>query len=161
MPRLRPIGLALIALTIIASACGSTSQGAAVPGGTDEPSATSTRDSEPTATEDSGQWALATMGDPADPSSVSTERVTTITFAEGELTGATPCNRYHAPYTLEGSKLTIGTIGATRALCGDPILDSQEVAYLQALDSATELTTDGDTLTITYGRGQQLRYQKA
>lgn len=116
----------------------------------------------PAVPEVSGEWVLVAMGGPEDPEPVSTERVTTITLTEGELTGAAPCNRYQASYTLDGASLVIGPIAATQALCGDPNLDGQEAAYLRALGTATELTIDGENmLTIAYGPGNQLRYRPA
>lgn len=102
------------------------------------------------------------MGTSSDRSAVSTERRTTITFGDDEAHGAAPCNRYRAPYTLDGERFEIGPIAATKALCGDPELDVQEALYLSALEasSTASLNEDGD-LTIAYGDGGRLHYRRA
>lgn len=123
---------------------------------------TATTESDEGAIGPAGEWVLATMGPAEAQRAVSTERLTTLSFAEGELRGAAPCNRYRAPYTMTGSRLTVELVAATKALCGDPDLDRQEADYLLALDRADSASiAEDDTLVITYQTGNELRYRRA
>ena len=57
----------------------------------------------------------------------------TLTLAaDGRAYGNAGCNHWFAPYTLEGDKLSFGTVGSTRKLCA-PALMEQEKRFLQAL----------------------------
>jgi heat shock protein HslJ len=59
----------------------------------------------------------------------------TIELQSGELNGSAGCNRYFGSYELDGDRLTVGPLGATRMTCGDA-LDGQERQYLAALERA-------------------------
>lgn len=57
----------------------------------------------------------------------------TLTLAaDGRAYGNAGCNHWFAPYTLDGDKLSFGTVGSTRKLCA-PALMEQEKRFLQAL----------------------------
>ena len=59
----------------------------------------------------------------------------TLTLAaDGRAYGNAGCNHWFAPYTLEGDKLSFGTVGSTRKLCA-PALMEQEKRFLQALST--------------------------
>jgi len=140
--------IAAIALTV--SACAT-----ALPVQTDAP--TSQPQDEPTATPvpptatpvppfnlEGTAWILLTYanadGDLAD---VLAESLIDVTFADGRITGTAGCNRYFADLQTADGTLTLGPIGATRMACGEA-LDTQEIAYLAALErAATYTVADG------------------
>jgi heat shock protein HslJ len=69
------------------------------------------------------------------------------TFAEGTVGGSTGCNRYTAPYTVEGDALEIGMVAATRIACPPPA-DSVERAYLSALARVTTWRAEDEELVL-------------
>jgi len=77
---------------------------------------------------------------------------TTITarFEDGAIAGSSGCNRYRAPYELEGDHIHLGPAMGTRKACTDPpgVMD-QERQFLSLFESATRYEiTDGTTLDI-------------
>ena len=64
---------------------------------------------------------------------------------DGTLTGNTSCNTLRASYTLDGDKLKIGTIVATRAACAQPLME-QEDRILSALEIAATARVRPDGL---------------
>src|SRR5262245_47359390 len=43
------------------------------------------------------------------------------TFSEGRMAGSTGCNRYSAPYTLDGDRLELGAAITTKIACLPPL----------------------------------------
>jgi len=80
------------------------------------------------------------------------------TFSEdGKVTGSAGCNRYFADYTLSGTSLRFGPVGATKMFCGDPAgLMQQEQTYLSRLGSVESYRIQGSQLVLTDGSGSQL-----
>ena len=57
----------------------------------------------------------------------------TLTLADnGRAYGNAGCNHWFAQYSLQGDKLSFGTIGSTRKLCAPAVME-QEQRFLQAL----------------------------
>ena len=80
------------------------------------------------------------------------------TFADGTVGGATGCNRFSAPYTVDGDSLEIGTIASTQMAC-EPPLDAVERAYVAALAEVTGWSLEFDELTLSDADGGEvLRY---
>lgn len=105
-------------------------------------------------------WILINYGPEAEPITPLPNAQVTATFADGMVQGNASCNSYSAPYTLNGSMITIEQVVRTEMACiGDGIMQ-QEDAYLQALHEAQSFSIDGDTLTITYDGGI-LRFESA
>ncbi len=75
-----------------------------------------------------------------------------ITFAPGKVTGTAGCNRYFSDTHVEGNSIGLGMIGTTRMACGDTV-DMQEVAYLQALESAATYTIVDNQLHLINTNG--------
>ena len=65
----------------------------------------------------------------------------------GDVSGSGGINQYSGRYTVDGDKLTVGTISSTRK-AGAPAVMQQETDYLIALQTAATYQIDGDTLTI-------------
>jgi len=77
------------------------------------------------------------------------------TFANGIVGGSSGCNHFTAPYTVDGDKLEIGTIGTTRMACPPP-QTAVERAYLAALGKVASWSVDGDELVLSDGEGNEL-----
>jgi heat shock protein HslJ len=76
-----------------------------------------------------------------------------VNFGNGTVSGFAGCNSYSGTYTSTraagtSNSITIGPLSATGALCSDEIM-TQEQAYLTNLQSATQYTISGNTLTLT------------
>jgi heat shock protein HslJ len=74
--------------------------------------------------------------------------------ADGTISGNTGCNTFHGDYSLEGEKLRIGELTATKKACPTPELSEQEAGYLSALESAVRIEQAGPELTLLNGKGQ-------
>jgi heat shock protein HslJ len=80
------------------------------------------------------------------------------TFNEETVGGSTGCNRFTAPYTVDGDTLELGTIASTRMACPPPA-NAVERAYLAALARVANWRLDGAELVLLDGEGAEvLRY---
>ena len=102
-------------------------------------------------------WQLFQYG-PADNPTLALDNTTvTLNFeADDQLNGSAGCNQYNGRYELDGSKLTIGPLASTRMACLDNGIMDQESAFLQALQSAHNLSQVANALLITYDDGELL-----
>ena len=85
---------------------------------------------------------------------------TTAQFANGTVSGSAGCNRYSAPYTVDGNKIQIGLGMSTMMACPPPIMD-QEAAYLANLQAAASYKIAGDQLTLANAKGSTVLTFKA
>jgi heat shock protein HslJ len=82
-------------------------------------------------------------------------------FREGRAAGSTGCNRFGAPYTLDGDKIELGEAFATKMSCG-PQLDDLERSYFSALHKVERWHVDDDVLSLSDADGNELlRYHVA
>jgi heat shock protein HslJ len=85
----------------------------------------------------------------------------TIEFQADQIGGSAGCNRYFASYQLNGSRLTVGLIGATQMACGDETSE-QERLYLTALEGAVSYKIVDDQLQLVDEMGKTvLTFDKA
>lgn len=83
------------------------------------------------------------------------------TFAGATVSGSTGCNRYTAPFTVEGDALELGAIASTQMACDGPA-DAVERAYVAALDRVTGWRVEGEELLLVDADGAELlRYATA
>jgi heat shock protein HslJ len=80
-----------------------------------------------------------------------------LQFANGTLGGFAGCNTYNAGYTTtlaEGptNSISVGPITSTQSLCDETIM-TQEQAYLASLQTASQYTISGTSLTLTTTSG--------
>ncbi len=80
-------------------------------------------------------------------SGVADTEVTAVFGADGQLSGSAGCNRYNAPYTVDGEKITIGAPATTRMMCPQPIME-QEAQYLAAIQLAATYNVQGSRLDL-------------
>jgi len=85
---------------------------------------------------------------------------TTAQFENGTVSGSAGCNRYNAPYTVDGNKIQIGLGITTMMMCPPPIMD-QEAAYLAAIQASASYKIAGDQLTIANAKGNTVLTFKA
>lgn len=99
-------------------------------------------------------WQVETIdGEPiADHSTV------TITFSEdNRVTGNATCNRYAGEVTVEGDRIRLGPMIATRMACLDDRLNAQELRFLDLLGSVEGIAlTNGSTLVLTAETGEAI-----
>jgi len=87
--------------------------------------------------------------------------VPSATFADDTVAGSTGCNRFTAPYTVDGDSLEIGTIAMTRMACPPPA-DAVERAYVAALGRVEAWHKNGLELVLVDGdHNELLRYEEA
>jgi heat shock protein HslJ len=121
----------------------------------------SVRAAEETADLSGGVWELTAIIEGETASSLLAGSAITLEFdAEtGSLYGAAGCNNYHAAYTLDGGKLSVGPAASTRMFCGEPEgLMAQETQYLSWLEGVTGYEIDGHQLTLILSEGRNLLF---
>lgn len=103
---------------------------------------------QPTPFEDT-PWGLKFMVNSEDIGAVLPFSEVTAVFADGQVTGSGGCNTYSAPYTRDGSNLTIGAIAVTEMQCSEPAgVMEQEAAFLANLAEVAAIEQVGGVLTL-------------
>lgn len=83
------------------------------------------------------------------------------TFVGATVRGSTGCNRYTAPFTVDGDTLELGAIAATQMACDGPA-DAVERAYVAALEKVAGWRVEDDELVLVDADGGELlRYATA
>ena len=85
--------------------------------------------------------------------------VSTVRFGgDGRVTGDAGCNRFGGSYALDGDRLEIGPLAATKRMCPDEIM-TQEDRFLELLGNplSVELTPDGLLLLHPEDGGEPTR----
>jgi heat shock protein HslJ len=73
---------------------------------------------------------------------------------DGVVSGSAGCNRYTAPYSSDGSALTIGQAAATQMMCASPEgVMEQEQQFLRALATVATARFEGDRLELRTAKG--------
>jgi heat shock protein HslJ len=103
-----------------------------------------------------GSWTvLSVLYDGAIRSVVADTEPTADCSADGTISGSTGCNGFHGPYTLQGKKLNVGPLTATKKACPTTEASDQEAGYLSALESAVRIEQAGPQLTLLNAKGQK------
>jgi heat shock protein HslJ len=71
--------------------------------------------------------------------------------AEKRVTGSGGCNRMFGSYTLEGTALAFGGVGATKMACAEGM--DTESAFLSALERVAAWRISGQQLELTDASG--------
>jgi heat shock protein HslJ len=87
---------------------------------------------------------------------VLTDTQPSLSFNNGQASGAGSCNGFGGEYTLKGNKLTFGLLMSTMMACMPQEVMDQEQAYLSALSATAFFRVDGDRLTLFDGGGKTL-----
>lgn len=94
-------------------------------------------------------WALVSM----DGEALAEGEPPTMTLAEdGRIAGFGGCNRYFGAYELEGDKLEVSDLGATKMACPPPQMGLED-RFFECLEAARYLTLEGSQLTLTGDEG--------
>ena len=103
---------------------------------------------------DGPEWRLTDCLGPAGAlEPVPAEVGATATFVDGIVAGSTGCNRYHAAYLVDGTRLTLGPVAMTMMAC-DPERAAVEQAFTGALARAVTFALAGDTLDLADADGR-------
>lgn len=78
--------------------------------------------------------------------------VTLAIDAEGGISGSGGCNRYFGSAEIDGERVAMGDIGATRMACPEPAM-GEEQRYLEALDAVASWQLDADQLSLADAAG--------
>jgi heat shock protein HslJ len=108
-------------------------------------------------------WRLVEYGDESNPTAVLKDTTITLYFKADDIsiTGNGGCNDYFADCAIDGSNITVSTLGATQMNCNNPPgLMAQENAYFGLLGKVEKLEADGDSLTIKCANKQILVFEK-
>lgn len=82
-------------------------------------------------------------------------------FEGGTMAGSTGCNRYTAPYTVDGDGLDLGEIASTQMACGPPG-DEVERAFGDALGRVASWRLEDEELALLdAGEAEVLRFRAA
>ena len=79
----------------------------------------------------------------------------TLAFEDGQALGGAGCNRFFGDYKINDGTLEIGTLGATRMMCEENVMN-QESNFLANLAEAQSYLIDDNGLTIQLGGGAEL-----
>jgi heat shock protein HslJ len=78
-----------------------------------------------------------------------------VAFEKGTVSGQAGCNTFRAPYTVEGSRITVGPAATTRKMCGEAVM-TQEREFLKALASAATWSIDAGLLHLHRADGERV-----
>jgi heat shock protein HslJ len=84
--------------------------------------------------------------------------VPTLEFGQaGSLAGLAGCNRFNGAFTLDGSAIEVGPLGATKMACGDPA-DAVERLYLGVLGAVATWSIGVDKRLVLEGPAGSLTF---
>lgn len=98
-----------------------------------------------------GTWRVAAIGGAEVPAGAGI----VVTFAAGEISGETGCNRFSGTYALTSGRLDMGPIRATKRGC-KPDAATRESSFLRALGTAMRIETAADGLVLHGPAGERL-----
>lgn len=105
---------------------------------------------------------LATIGPSGQPAEVQEPLpgvTITARFDDGQVSGSAGCNRYQGPYSDVEGALTVGPLGVTKQMCGEPEdIMPQEDQFLAQLSSAIDARASGDQLWLLLEDGSALLF---
>jgi len=78
----------------------------------------------------------------------------TLSFAGGTVSGSAGCNTFRAPYTVDGSRISIQPAATTRKTCKGEGVMEQERQFLAALAAAKVWTVRDDMLDMHFEGGE-------
>ena len=100
------------------------------------------------------EWRLTDCLGPADAfARVPADVTATAVFADEAVAGSTGCNRYHAAYDVDGSRMSVGTVAMTMMAC-EPERSAVERAFVSALEAAVTFAIAGETLDLADADGR-------
>ena len=101
------------------------------------------------------RWAVTLLGG-SPPAAFDAGAPLTLQFGgKDTVVGSGGCTSFRGPVAGNDAKLALGPLGAGTASCGEAV-DRQEQSYLQALQTATGYSLDGDELILLDAAGQEL-----
>jgi heat shock protein HslJ len=103
---------------------------------------------------DASWTVISVLYDDAIRSVVGGTELTADFSAEGMISGHKGCNSFHGEYTLDGKRLNVGSLAATKKACPTIEAAAQEAGYLSALESAVTIEQVGPELTLLNAKGQ-------
>jgi heat shock protein HslJ len=82
------------------------------------------------------------------------------TFTQADMSGSSGCNRYRAPYTVDGDRMRLGAMATTKMAC--PGLGGEvEQAFTTELERVSRWAVDEGELVLYDGDDERLRFRTA
>lgn len=106
-----------------------------------------------------GAWALSSASGDAFGKALEPGLVT-LTFDAARISGSGGCNRYQADYSLQGNRLTIGPVGATKRGCMDD-RGELERQWFAVLGGPLDVSRNGDRLILRDASGVDYTFDPA
>ncbi len=82
-------------------------------------------------------------------------------MAGGKLEGFGSCNGFSGTYDLDGTKLRILSVAATKMACADSALNRQESRFFGALESTRSFSISGGKLTLRSADAELAKFEAA
>lgn len=104
-----------------------------------------------------GEWLVSEIAGTA-----TTPSPPTMTFSDsGRVAGGTPCNRFSAPFTLTGERLSFGPAIVTKRYCEPATLMERETLFLSVLAGVSRFELGNDrTLRLVTDDGRAIVAQR-
>jgi heat shock protein HslJ len=118
----------------------------------------------PAASLDTTTWVLHRYGERGSLAPVlpGTEVTLIVDRQQGRLAGNAGCNSYFAGIRVDGARLAVSDVGATKKFCGQPDgVMHQETRYLETLRTAERYRIRGNRLRIIAARDHLLVFRAA
>jgi heat shock protein HslJ len=138
--------VAVIAMAVTAAACGSDSR-------SNESKALIPRDP---GNLSGTEWRLVSTDDTTN---VPASTVVTIHFEQDVASGIAPCNRYHVPFTVDGTDATVGHVASTLMACAQNVMDIEQ-RYFNALEKVDTAEIQQARLVLTGPHSIRLVYAR-
>jgi heat shock protein HslJ len=111
---------------------------------------------DPGAPFDGTEWRLVTYDAPAGvPTPVPDGILATAVFADGRVAGSTGCNRWSAPFEVDGSRLHLGPAAMTMMAC-EPDRTAVERGFTGALARVAGWSIEGHALLLLDADGRPI-----
>ena len=90
---------------------------------------------------------------------ISGSRASLSISREGRIGGNTSCNSMFGHVSVDGNKMSFGTMGSTKMYCGGDGVMAQERLYFDKLKQVTTWRIEGERLYLSRGRKDVLIYE--
>jgi heat shock protein HslJ len=106
------------------------------------------------------RWEVTSLRKGAEMQGAHPTTIVTIVFGTETAEGYDGCNRYVAPYDVDGDTLTFGDISRTGVACAAADHVTQADAFVEAVEAVTEFTLFADELELRAGTGALVRFRR-
>ncbi len=100
-----------------------------------------------------GNWEVITIGE----LTITEKNKPTLTFLEdGKIAGSTGCNKYNAIFEQSNQAVEISRVVSTRRACAQDSVMMQEIAFLNAIRTVSQLEYHNDSELTLINQNEKL-----